>query len=256
MLDNSILHLVLGESAGGCLRAACRSFRLPGIVHVIQDDFSHGPLENGSPREKYLRDCYRGYSESHEGSEIDTLAPWVALNEVLDKKSIEHVCIWAGENASEKTFLAMACWYLRIYGGTIMRVGATELEPPPYIAAHNPKALARLFATHQLLDKDHRAVLVDSFIHTRDQALTLRRWEDGEIISVPVDYYDNLLMRCCSTEWTYAAKIVGETMGRCDTNNLIGDVFLTSRLQHLIDNGMVKYKGERKSLREYWVRLT
>ena len=256
MLDNSIVHLVLGGSAGGCLRSACKSFRLPGIVHVIEDDFSHGPLENGSAREKYLRDCYRGYSEHQEDSEIDTLAPWVSLNEMLDKQSIEQVCVWAGENASEKTFLGMACWYLRIYGGTIMRVGATGLGPLPYIATHNPKALARLFATHQLLDKNYRAVLVDSFIHTRDAPLTLRRWDDGEIISVPVDYYDNLLIRCCSTEWTYAARIVGEAMGRCDANNLIGDVFLTSRLQNLIDNGMVKYKGERKSLREYWVRLT
>lgn len=254
MSDNSILHLVLGGSAGGCLRVACRSFGLPGIVHVIQDDLSHGPLNIGSAREKYLRDCYCGYEE-YKDYEMDTLASWVSLNEMLDKKPIEQVCIWAGENASEKTFLGMACWYLRIYSGTIVRVGATGLSPLPYIGPHSPKALAKLFKIRQLLDKDDRAVLVESFVHTRDEVLTLRRWEEGDIISVPEDYYDSLLVGCCTNEWTSAARIVGEAMGRCDDHNLVGDVFLTSRLQRLIDNSVLLFNGKRKSLRDYRVRL-
>ena len=255
MLHNSILHLVLEGSAEGCLSAACKSFRLPGVVHAIEDDFSHGPLENGPGREKYLRDCYHGYSAHQKKLIIDTLAPWVALNEKLHRKSIEQVCIWAGENASEKTFSGMVCWNLRLYEGSITTVGATGLEPPPYIAAHSPKVLANLFTTRELLNKNHRTVLVDSFIRTRDEALILRRWDDGEVISVAENYYDSLLIRSCSTEWRIAARIVGEAMSRCDDNNLIGDVFLTSRLQYLIDNNIIQSKGVRNSLREYWVRL-
>ncbi|CAG35127.1 DUF1835 domain-containing protein [Desulfotalea psychrophila] len=253
--NNFIVHLVQGGSAGGCLRLACKSFGLPGSVHLIQDDFSHGPLKNGPAREKYLRDCSRGYADEEE-DEINTLAPWLSLSEILDKGSIKQVCIWAGENAAEKTFLEMACWYLRNYAGTIMRVGATGLEQLPYIAPQNPETLVRLFAQGQILERADRTVLVESFIQTRDEESTLRRWEAGEIISVPVDYYDSLLMERCSSQWTWAAKIVGEAMGRCDAHNLLGDVFLTSRLQYLIDQGMLQYKGERKSLRDYWLRLT
>lgn len=51
------LHLVLGESAAGCVRAACTRVApgLPGTVFGIPDDLSHGPLDDGDARAEYLR---------------------------------------------------------------------------------------------------------------------------------------------------------------------------------------------------------
>ena len=43
-LDNNYLHVALGDSAMGCLRAACQSDAMPGTVIGIQDNLSHGPL--------------------------------------------------------------------------------------------------------------------------------------------------------------------------------------------------------------------
>ncbi len=39
------LHIALGDSAAGCLRAACRSHGMPGTVRSIPDDLSHGPYD-------------------------------------------------------------------------------------------------------------------------------------------------------------------------------------------------------------------
>ena len=44
-------------------------------------------------------------------------------------------------------------------------------------------------------------------------------------------------------------------MGRGDEHNLLGDVFLSGRLQHLIAEGLIEASGPQASLRDYDVRL-
>jgi hypothetical protein len=71
-----------------------------------------------------------------------------------------------------------------------------------------------------------------------------------------MDRYDPLLLASCPRTWTPAARVVGTAMSRCDGHNLISDLFLSSRLQLLIDTGHIEANGRRDRLREYRVRLT
>ena len=254
MSQPSYLHLVLGGSAGGCVRAAVANYSLTGRVHVIDDDLSHGPLNDKQARAAYFRALYQNYGQLPEDP-APSLADFDSLSVLLAQDLAPEVCIWAGENASEKTFLGMACYSLRDFRGPVTRVGKTGLKSLPYIGPQTPALLASLFDQREAVDSMTKAALSSDFLHQRDSGATLRKWEAGKIADVPADYYDSLLLACCSKDWVSAARVVGTAMGRCDENNLLNDVFLSDRLQHLIAKGAVEASGPQASLRDYDVRL-
>lgn len=70
-----------------------------------------------------------------------------------------------------------------------------------------------------------------------------------------MDRYDPLLLECCATRWTPAARVVGNAMRLCDGHNLLSDLFFCSRLQFLIEAGRIEADGRRDRLRDYVVRL-
>lgn len=255
MSQPAYLHLVLGGSAGGCLRAAVASYGLTGHVHVFDDDLSHGPLNNKQARAAYFRALYQNYGQLPEDP-VPSLADFDIPSVHLAQDLSPEVCIWAGENASERTFMEMACHSLRDFRGPVTRVGKTGLKSLPYIGAQTPALLASLFDQRDAIDSMTRAALSSDFLHQRDSGATLRKWEAGKIFDVPADYYDSLLLACCSKDWVSAARVVGTAMGRCDENNLLGDVFLSGRLQHLITEGLTEASGPQASLRDYDVRLS
>jgi hypothetical protein len=253
MSQPTYLHLVLGGSAGGCLRAAVATYGLTGRVHVFDDDLSHGPLNDKQARAAYFEALFQNYGQLPEDP-VPSLADFDSLSAHLAQDITPEVCIWAGENASERTFLEMACHSLRFFKGAVMRVGATGLKSPPYIGPQTPALLARLFDRREAVDMATRAALSSTYLHLRDSGATLRKWEAGKIIDVSEDYYDSLLLACCATDWVCAARVVGTAMGRGDEHNLLGDVFLSGRLQYLIAKGLIEASGPQASLRDYSVR--
>jgi hypothetical protein len=253
MSQPSYLHLVLGGSAGGCVRAAIATYGLTGRVHVVDDDLSHGPLNDGQARAAYFRALYENYGQLPEDCVAST-ADFDRLSAHLAQDPTSEICIWAGENASERTFLGMACHSLRDFSGSVTRVGRTDLKSMPYIGAQTPALLAGLFDHRETADAMTRAALASDFLRLRDSGAILRKWEAGEIVDVPADYYESLLLTCCSKNWVSAARVVGTAMGRCDENNLLGDVYLSGRLQQLIAKGLVEASGPQANLRDYEVR--
>ncbi len=250
----SPLHITLGDSAAGCLRAACRSHGMPGAALGIPDDLSHGPLDDGRARIDYMRACFRGYDDWYLDV-TDAFAPWRALIARIDEEKPEAVVIWSGENVSEATFLAMACWWLKARPERVLRVAMPGNDGRHHVAIHSPEDLAVLFASRRGLTELERATLAEVFERVRDETGWLRRWEDGRIVGLPTDRYDPLLMECCTTAWSPAVRIVGTAMSRCGEHNLMSDIFFSNRLQVLIDAGRVEADGPRHRLREYAVRL-
>ena len=255
MSQHAYRHLVLGGSAGGCLRAAVANCGLMGRVHVFDDDLSHGPLNDKQARAAYFEALFQNYGQLPDDP-VPSLADFDSLSAHLSQDITPEVCIWAGDNASERTFLEMACHSLRLFKGAVMRVGATGLKSPPYIGPQTPALLARLFDRREEVDIATRAALSSTYLHQRDSGATLRKWDAGKIIGVSDDYYDSLLLACCPPEWIYAARVVGTAMGRGDEHNLLSDVFLSGRLQHLIAKGLIEASGPQTNLRDYSVRLT
>ena len=137
------LHIALGESAEGCLRAACRAHGLPGTALGIPDDLSHGPLDGGRARIGYMRDRFRGYDDWYLDV-TDAFAPWRAMIARIDEARADAVVIWSGDNASEATFLAMACWWLGNRSARVLRVAMPGTDGRHYVAIHTPAELADL----------------------------------------------------------------------------------------------------------------
>ena len=250
----SPLHIALGDSAEGCLRVACRAHGMPGAAFGIPDDLSHGPLDDGRARIDYMRERFRGYDDWYLDV-ADAFAPWGALIARIDEASADAVVIWSGNNASEATFLTMACWWLGNRRERVLRVGMPGRDGRHYVAIHTPAELADLLASVQELTDTERAVLAADFLRIRGETGLLRRWEDGRIQGVSMDRYDPLLLASCPPTWTPAPRVVGAAMSRCDGHNLMSDLFFSSRLQLLIDAGRIEADGSRNRLHEFAVRL-
>jgi hypothetical protein len=248
-----IVHLVLGDSGAGCLRVACGSHGLPGTVFTIQDDLSHGPLADGRERINYMRACYRGYDD-WTLDVTDAFAPWASFLDWIEGKKPGAIVIWSGDNVSEATFLAMACWQLWQLPEPLLRVAIHGRDNPPYVAVHTPDALADLYAGRRELTDPEQALLGNDFVRIRSETGLLRRWEDGRVIGVPPDHYDGLLLESCTADWLPAPRVTGAAMARCDEHNLMSDLFFCSRMQVLIDSGQIEVDGVRNRLRGYAVR--
>ena len=140
----SPLHLTLGDSAAGCLRVACQSHGLPGRVIGIRDDLSHGPLDDGIERLDYMRACYGEEIDWSIGI-TDAFEPWQKLLELIKREEPDAILIWRGDNVSELTFLAMACWQLRQFPTPLLQVVITGGDDMPYVATHMPAELAEMY---------------------------------------------------------------------------------------------------------------
>ncbi len=247
------LHIVLGGSAEGSLRAACASLGLPGSVFGIPDDLSHGPLGDGVARLAYMRECFRGYDD-WVVDQTDAFAPWDDLRRLVERERPETVAVWAGESASDATFLAMACWRLPASVGTLLRVAVPAEEWRGGLGAYAPAELLRFWGGRRPLSGRERQALALEFARLRDESGLLRRLEGGVVSGVPLDAYDALLLDACPEEFTPAPRVVGAAMGACDARNPLTDLFLACRLRHLVDSGEVEAAGPRSRLRDYAVR--
>jgi hypothetical protein len=204
-------------------------------------------------RADYLRACYRDYDDRWEYDRIDAFAPWQELIERLHRDRHDAVVIWTGENVSEATFLAMACDRLAGRPEQIGYVTVPGKHGRNYVAVHAPEELRACFSSWRALSDAERAVLAQDFARIREETGLLRRWQHGQLIGIPVDYYDGLLLEACGTGWSLAARVIGIAMGLCDPANSLSDLFFSTRLRALIAAGEIQAAGPQSSMRYYSV---
>jgi hypothetical protein len=147
-------------------------------------------------------------------------------------------------------------------GGTAVQlahVGLPRRRNRCYVAQFRPADLVGLFGHRRAVAPAQRAEQAAIFRRlraaSRAETGQLRLWQRGELVAVPADRLDPLLLRACSSDWRPAAGVVGSVMAGCDPHNLASDLFLAGRLQRLIDRGRIEALGARDTLQEYWVRL-
>ena len=171
----------------------------------------------------------------------------------LDRDRHDAVIIWTGENVSEATFLAMACDRLAGRPEPIVQVAVPGKHGRNYVAVHTPEELGAFFESWRALSDAERAGLAQDFARIREETGLLRRWQHGQLIGIPMDHYDGLLLQACCTGWSLAARVIGAAMGRCDPANSLSDLFFSTRLQALIAAGEILADGPQSSIRHYSV---
>ncbi|MBL8701129.1 MAG: DUF1835 domain-containing protein [Alphaproteobacteria bacterium] len=247
------LHLVLGDHGAARVAEACRRHGLPGAPFAIPDDPSHGPLGDGVARLAYMQALYDGFDE-FRSAQTDAFAPWRALSDRLDVTAVEAIVLWGGDNASEGTFLRMACDHLADRTEPMLRVEIPPDAQGPYVGMASPERLAELFATRRPMSNACRASLAAEFARLRDDGGLVRRWDVGGLRSVAASHYDALIIAACSGEWTSAARVVGDAMRAGDRCNRMSDLFFASRLRALVASGDLELDRPPRGLRSYAVR--
>lgn len=244
------LHLTQGDHAATLLRAAVQFHGLPGIIFSIPEDLTHGPLHDGPARFAYFRAAFQGFAP-WPFTHTDAFAPWQELLAHLDHASYPEIVIWAGNNASEATFLPMACDWLHTRPEPLSRA-----HPPSntYTGQLAPNQLAALYASRQPLDAGTRQRLAGDFARIRDQTGLHRRWRNGGIVGVAADHDDHLLLAACPAGWTPANRVIGTAMAACDPANRLSDLYLAMRLHALIAAGRIAADSPASPLNTFAVR--
>ena len=260
------LHLVAGDSAAGCLRAACTSCGLPGAVAGLSADLAHGPLDDAEASATYLRAIAKSYGET-DTADGSPFAQWQALGERLTRERPDALIVWVADNVADATFLAMTCdrlagrreplWRVQVreVDQRGLRLGSALTALRSHVAMYSPEQLAQQFAARELLSNEDRLLLAQDFARVRDTSGHLRRLESGCVVGVPVEYYDPLLLSACGSDWQAAGRVVGMAMGGCDGANLVGDAFFTLRLLALIEAGYIETSGLQSRVLDCFVRL-
>ena len=174
----------------------------------------------------------------------------------IDEANVDTVIVWAGDNVSEETFLCMACWWLREQPVRLLRPVVQSEPGRNYVAVQTPVGLVEMFPTAGELSDAVRGEKASSFRKLCDDHGVLRHWNEGRVETVSADFYDHLLRACLPDDWQVAARVVGAAMGSCDGHNAMSDLFFSSRLRRLIENGIVDANGNPNRLREYSVRVS
>jgi hypothetical protein len=248
------LHLVVGESAAGSLRFACDNLGMPGAVIGFSHDLSHGPLGDDAQRADYLRALPCWDASPVESSAL--LGHWSDFVARLEQAQCSGVVVWVGANVFDMIFLAMACDRLAAWHGRLDCVHVPSIEMRSYVAMHSPDQLAAFFGMRQTLDHADRAALAQEFARIRDCCGPVRRLEQGRVVGIATDHYDELLLSAVGSQWLAAGGVVGAAMGHCDAANAMSDSFFGSRLAALVDAGRVEIDQARTHLRDCLVRLT
>jgi len=82
--------------------------------------------------------------------------------------------------------------------------------------------------------------------------------EGDTIISASIEVYDDMLLSCLTTEWSRAARAIGDAMAKSlgDPRGQVGDLVLFGRLRKLIDAGKLAARADLATLRGGEVRLS
>ena len=247
------LHFVAGDSAAGCLRAACRSWGMPGTVIGFSDDLTQGPLGDLDARVRYMQALLAGYGEFAE-EPYSPFAEWRSIRTHLEQEQADAIVVWMGINVADAVLIRMVCDGLADSSVPLWCITVPEVRERPYVVMHEPEHLARMMSMREPVGDHERAALAKDYRRIRDSNAFVRRLEQGQVIDVPVDFYDPLLIAACGSDWQAAARVVGHAMGHCDGPNLMGDGFFTMRLRALIDAGQIEVDGDRSMLRGFSVR--
>lgn len=91
----------------------------------------------------------------------------------------------------------------------------------------------------------------------RREDAPLRVLEDGELVSAPATYFDDLLLSFVDETWQSIKLPVGFALAEFGDRGAfqVGDLILLKRMQALIDEGRLETRGGRASVHKTEVRL-
>jgi hypothetical protein len=253
------LHVIFSQSAAPDLSKALELAGRTDEVVFCADNFSRGPIEPGdaASRGQWVIDVL---DVDPEHIESDTTFWREALNP--DRRLIA----WTSSRvAQERAGFLEWLWRLDDTPCEVIDLSTTQAgHYPAILGLLKPEDIlsAGMLDIAAPLSPADRARHREIWRRLREENAPLRVINGGELTSAPLEIFDQKLLSYVPTEWTSAARPVGEVLGEVFDDYIfqVGDLVLAARLWALAQAGAIEmrsapYTGKRPPLRGQEVRL-
>ena len=276
------VHVIHGHSAAGCLKQAIHP--RPGELLVSEDVLSCGPLPPVRSLDQWARDR-KAYWDSVAPGDDEGPFNRDLLGNAQALREVDSCVIWLGVGAAEQLLLA---WFVRLlkliesraqiqviqfahfgshnesaWGLGLLHPEQLKHHPPAEelsaqavlelellwdrVTSSDPAGLISVLSEESDLLPHSRASLQPLVYRYPDHRTGLGRW-------------DSELLRKAKEKGPKATHVIGHTMGENFDSDLVGDVYLFSRLRRLANPDLayplVAMSGDVYSMRGCEVALT
>ncbi|NRS16304.1 DUF1835 domain-containing protein [Brevibacillus sp. HB1.4B] len=272
-------HICFSLSAYGTLRSVFRKQNLLQTESIIciEDDFSVGPLHQletatgMNERIEWIHSFFKQV-EPISNEDLTTIKAYLLRNLTLPSQVPDgsSVILWYGQNASDSIGIRYVVSMLQDKNLSFEGIDITAFSvncdykvrnidgnEVSYVLKSAGALPPKLVVDAYQVKKNMPAPLVQSLILEWEKwsqsDSTLRVYKQGEVLEVSEDYYDALLLEHASNKFQKAARVIGTVMGESD--QCIGDTYLTYRVHELIKQGLLQYQGELMPLRRLEIGL-
>jgi len=264
-----VLHVMFSVSGAAALRTALAEAGRPARVIALPDDLSFGPINPPDPRDRAqwiaaeLDDDWSAY-----------LADWSQQIEAFwaDALSTDYRLVAWTSRRSASDYCGFLEWLQRLGDGPCQVIDVTDLVLPEQtlrdgrvVPPQRPigtgaipfsRLPAQLFDSAEALSPAARASYHATWRRLRTEDDALRVIADDGLESVPLSYFDELILSHAKPEWLKAARVVGGVLADHWSQDLcqVGDQVLWARIRALAAAGRLEYRGDLASLRTTEVR--
>ena len=257
-----IVHICCSYSAVGGMKYAIKEGFIEGKKVIgLADDLSNGPIDdinNVNRRFDWLKKIYM--EEVNEISEVIKDDSKSFIKDIM-KINDEIIYIWYANNPNEICVLLHILSMIKEKIHNLYTINVSEItyntgkinEYTPRAGGEViPEKLGEFIEIRKPMDFDRYTNLMKLWAKLRSENSNLRVYEDNEIKSVNVDYFDNMILLYTYSKFMNSARIVGEVIGKSES--YISNNFIFWRVTELIKNGKIISIGNLAIMRELKIK--
>lgn len=275
-----VIHITLGDSAYENLKNVFHKSNEHQNEKIIciNEDFSIGPIyklesnEGLQRRKQWLKEVLTKTGSTLDKDYLDWIEIILKRNSqiAIEVPTDSKVILWHGSNTSDEIGLRYVAFLLQNNNIQFQEVNVTEYsrhidykvgdlqdKEIPYVIRSLGEMPPELILDALQMKKNISHLTIKSLINdwkkwsqTKD---ILRILLNEKIVSVSEDYYDAFILENTSKKYQKASHIVGKVMG--ESNQCIGDTYLSFRVYQLIQQRKLSYRGYLGFLRGFEIRL-
>lgn len=120
----------------------------------------------------------------------------------------------------------------------------------------SPNLMSYFYKHRRQLTETEQAQLMTDWKRLREENTPLRAMVDGNVQSVPADFYDEVILSGITEQEMPAAHAVGRAIGELDrkTGNRVGDMLIFSRIRALAQMGKIEIVQDAPTYRDMTIR--
>lgn len=244
MTIGAILHVVFGRSAAGSLEKALKLVGRDEPVIGLSDDFSFGPIASSDPGVRV-----RWVEEVLGLDDWDEVVGDSALF-LSTSRSASRLNAWV--SMRETSSYAGYLWWL-----SSMESVACAVTNVPRLSLSRSEELVHWLDRPVPLGSDELNYRQQQWRRLQVENGDLRVIVGNDLVSKPIDWFDDLLTGLATHEWQRMALIVGKALVATIEHDVrqVGDLVLSARLTSLAEAGALEWRGDLGLIQGCEIRL-